>query len=610
MNFHKMVRKRQRMLWTSMVAAAFALFGCQDKPVQSGGSMDETSTLSFHRKDGSPAAGARVQLYGSADTGVEPRVQLIADAQGGVDLPAPGRGYYNLVVRGRDGDALFQDSLYSNGTVFSIASDTLMRTGVLTGRIRVQPQHSPRIAWIHVLGAGIWSNVDDSGRFKLEGVPAGKYTVAAYTLVDGYTPTFAGIRTISDSTVDAGDIQMVFTGLPVVRNLEARFDTLAGLVYLRWDSIPLRETWRYRVYRDGAVLGETSGSQWIDSVRLELPKDALAKGKHTYQVVVASAERRGDFWESITIQVISPILYQAVRFDWKKQSGLPWSGGLYRIDTMGGRLACWRSSTDSISSVQLWLSTDSGKSWALIRDSLALDALPARYQQAWWSLRTRPLGDYADILTSPDGVDWTIRSSVPVGVDDRKWWITAEGNALHLLSGRATTGSNYALNVPGWSWEGAGFLRMRHDEEFGRTVPQPGMGWSKVAWIDGLWWNGWIIPSGPMGIRLGQAYVTINRDPEPLSDRYWDRLEMAFHVIKLGERFAVFTDIDAWSVDTTGSEVHSIAWPGSGPHNEILYGGGILSVSDAGIFLGSLQTDPLPDPRGTWVKKTEVPVRY
>jgi len=403
--------------WTVFVAivSLSILNGCDETRASIGGAGDETSTVAFYRPDGKPAAGARVMIYGSADTGISPRDQVIADSRGSVDLPVLDKGFYNLVVR-EDGTAIFQDSLFSNGERILAASDTLRATGVLVGRLRVQPQHSPRIAWVHLLGAGKYLNVDDSGFFRMEGVPQGKFTMAALTRLSHYTPTFKEVRAVSDSVVDVGGIDLVYTGLPVVKNLQAQFDTLAGLVHLRWDSLSLRETWRYNVYRDDLLVGQTTGHRWIDTVSDEYPGNVPGQGVHTYQVRMASVDSVGPKWESITMRIISAYLYEEVKIDWEKLTDIPWNRGKYRLDTAGTDLVCWQSRFDSIQYVQFWRSTDSGRVWNLVSDSLRITTFPIRFRGKWWALMRRiqehPQGsvlmDTVEFIESQDGLDWKL----------------------------------------------------------------------------------------------------------------------------------------------------------------------------------------------------------
>jgi hypothetical protein len=515
------------------------------------------------------------------------------------------------VARDQTGNALFQDSLFSDGASLPVGTDTLRATGSVTGRLKVQPQDSPRIAWLEVLGAGLYANVDDSGKFRIDGVPAGRFTLAALTRNTDYTPTFAKVRVKTDSTTDVGTIELIYTGLPVVKNLQARFDTLAGLVYLQWDSIALRTTWRYKVYRDDILLGQTIGCRWIDTVSRELPANVPAQGKHTYRVVVADAQKDGPPWESITMQVISAMLYQELRFDWRKMSSLPWVGGLYRIDTAGSELVCWRSPLDSVSNVQMWVSLDSGRTWTLRKDSLSLRALPVRFGGAWWTVKEMPAADSVGVWKSLEGSSWAPVSSLPRVAGTNDWWLDLEESTIAVVDGcdHADCGSviqQYYDVAGGWRWTGTGFDAVTSLDSIGSL--QAGVGNFKRGWSDGGWWS--ISDFGQteyIQVDGIQARYGTGSYPSAFTK---SALEMGYFLFKTGDRYAVFSSRTAWSIDSTGTEVHSISWPGTGPHYEIRYGGGILSVSDAGVYLGTIQTDPPSDPRGTWVKQTLVPVVF
>jgi hypothetical protein len=646
MNFPKLFKFRH---WTVFVAgvSALALFGCDETKVTQGGSGDETSTVAFFKPDGKPAAGARVSLYGSADTGVEPRKQVVTDADGHARLAAPAKGFYNLVVRDGNGNAVLQDSLFSDGSSISAASDTLHATGVLTGRLAVQSQHSPRIAWIQLLGAGIWSNVDDSGRFRIKGVPAGKLTLAALTRVDGYTPTFANVKTMSDSTVDVGTIELVYTGLPVVKNLQARFDTLAGIVSLKWDSTELRQTWHYNVYRDERLLGQTTGTRWIDTVSDEYPGNVPSQGLHTYRTVLANADSVGPRWESITMRIISAYLYQEVKIDWEKRSELPWPSGLFRIDTAEGRLVGWRSAeygtsvnligendrrtNAHIGWMEMWVSTDSGKTWFKKEDSLFLGALPVRHAGTWWSVRrgrsslVPPPGDQGHyggglasilydtgvIVTSTDGRKWDSAAIVAPNSPQTNWRLEESDGHLFLLGGCLTSRCDsvspsfqgYGYDSHAWRLDGS-FWTAILAIDTAVPVQSSGVFMMKSIW-SGRWWN-----------ILGAAWPILNGHqlPSENSSSYelaYQSLQNIFFPFEASGRVLFFGREKATSMDTAFSVFHSLAWPGKGPHYEMKLGSRILSVSDSGVYLGRILSGTEGgDPRGTWVKQTEIPAVY
>lgn len=651
--------------WTVFVAiiSLSILIGCDDTRTSIGGSGDETSTVAFYRPDGKPAAGARVMIYGSADTGASPRDQVIADSRGSVDLPVLDKGFYNLVVR-EDGTAIFQDSLFSNGERILAASDTLRATGVLVGRLRVQPQHSPRIAWVHLLGAGKYLNVDDSGFFRMEGVPQGRFTMAALTRLSHYTPTFKEVRAVSDSVVDVGTIELVYTGLPVVQNLEARFDTLAGRVFLRWDSLSLRAKWHYRVLRDEQVVGETSGPRWVDTVSDELPADLPKRGIHTYRVEVADADTIGPKWESITLQVISPMLYEATRIGWDKKSDLPWpKGSGFQLDTLDGQLVAWRSAEYetkvtwagesqprllvSTGLVEKWTSPDGGATWSKVADSLPIGAFPIRWRGNWWSVRATTLqpvlgsATNADqllarpsanvvVVRSDDGVHWDSVETLSAGVQASRFRMEAAGDTvwicgsnLHEQQPNGYLNSYIRRDVVAW-WSTQGnwnsipqkemaseiYWQLERDRPF-RT--DQSIHWELSNW-DGGWWrmSGGVSSNWEFTVfnglnwRKKAVWQAAGYDDSP---KYLDI--GGPRVLRMGEAWLlVFGGSVNLSVDTGLSIPHAISWPGSGYHFERFLGGKVVSVSDAGVYVGTILPPGATDARGSWTKSKETPVLF
>lgn len=618
-----------------------ALLGACDRA--SGGTTDETSTVTFYLPDGAPAAGARVQIYASSDTTRKPRDQVFADRQGRVRLPRLEADYYNLVTRDENGRAIFQDSLVSDGKRMDFASDTLVETGVVVGRVRVQPQHSPRIVWIALLGSGTYLNVDDSGRFRIEGVAEGRYTVAGFTKTEGYTTTFGALRVKRDSVSDIGTLEMVFTGLPVVRNLEARFDTLAGVVHLRWDSVGLRETWKYTVLRDGMPVGATTGARWIDTVSDEYPADVPSEGRHVYRVVVSDAERSGPVWESIEMRILSAYLYQEVNVDWAHKAALPWPEGSFEVEVSDGVLHAWRSAEkgsmvqlegDSIPRrnlhrglVERWESRDSGATWSKDVDSLRLACLPVHHAGRWWAVREKPgplerwslQGDSATYEWRPEDVTKFYDTLVIVtSTDGRRW------DSLTTLSGvSGTTSLRFELGSTGlclvgsksawmvdedvawWCLEGSTFVRSIAQSVWeAAALGLPARGYSSVTsayfWLMGMW----SIRINPM--RFG--VVEINQRDIPSEWQPYDADNPPRVVPVSTDRVVLFQSIDAISMDSSLTTFHTISWPGGGFHRELMWGSRILSISDSGVYLGRILSGlEGGDPRGTWVKKTETP---
>lgn len=626
----------------AFVAFLAGLSGCQDRSAD-GGTTDGTSTVSFYTPDGKPAVNARVQVFASSDTTRIPRAQAFTDAEGRVDLPVLDADLYNLVARDESGRAIFQDSLVSDGKSMDYTSDTLVGTGVVIGRIRVQPQHDPRIVWIALLGAGTYLNVDDSGRFRIEGVPEGKFTLAGFTKTEGYTTTFDALRVKRDSTSDIGILDMVFTALPVVQNLEARFDTLAGLVHLRWDSLALRQTWKYTVLRDARVVGETTGPRWIDTVSDEYPADVPSQGRHAYRVVVSDARGSGPVWESIEMRIISSYLYEEVKVDWVRKAELPWPSSSIRIDLADSILGVWRSVENGTEIllpgeslartvrhrgwVQRWSTMDSGQTWTKNSDSLPLGALPVAFDGAWWSIRRSTAGFVErgdDSLTPNSGIEVSLPygSLVVVRSTDGVRWdsIASLVPSRRLYDSRLEVGEGrlwilgaddiygFAGDQFGWSiGPGAGkpvFEENWLEQNRLERTPYLSVGlypasrtwhgaWREVSFGVGFWQ----VDKRRCTFRTGSFSIPHDADWMP-------------KLVRISEtRLALFgVEDSAISMDSTISQFHAMPSPHRRRHVEAMWGGRILSISDAGVYLGRILSGlEGGDPRGTWVKKTETP---
>lgn len=241
---------RRRIL--TLLAGCVALLAACDKSAD-GGTNDDTSTVvAFYTKDGRPAVGAAVKIFASSDTSRVPASKVYTNSSGAVTMPALAAGYYNILVEGDSGDVAFQDSLVSDGKNLPYRSDTLVGAGVVTGRVRVQPNDDPRIAWVSLLGAGKNDNVDESGRFRFEGVPEGTYSLVVLTDRTGYTRTFRAPIVRRDSVTDLGDIELVYTGMPVATGISALWDSLSGTTRIRWDSTTSGKVQGWQILRSAS----------------------------------------------------------------------------------------------------------------------------------------------------------------------------------------------------------------------------------------------------------------------------------------------------------------------------------------------------------------------
>lgn len=321
---------------------ALGLAAC-DRRAGTSDEHETTVAARLYQPDGSPASGARIKIYAVADTSKTPQDQVFTAADGSVNLPTDlPAGEYNLVVSDGDGNGLVIDSLRSKGTgAPSMRSDTLRPMGVLRGRLQVEPQHSPRIAWVQILGTGLAANVDTLGNFRLE-VPAGRITLVARTLEPQYTPTFRAIRTIPDSILDIGVVRLEYTGIPVVEGLSVTYDTLNGVATVRWNRATMPGLLGYVLYgtSGGAITIDDLGDTSFSDALFHPDRFVEAPVSREYSVVgMDSARDLGTPWRRVSVAGIPP--WSMVRKGFRHDTlGRMPPSGCDELDTLAGGLVC------------------------------------------------------------------------------------------------------------------------------------------------------------------------------------------------------------------------------------------------------------------------------
>lgn len=359
------------------VVPAIGLAAC-DRQAGTSDEHETTVAARLFQPDGSPASGARIKIYAVADTAKTPQDLVFAAPDGSVrlptDLPA---GEYNLVATDGLGNGLVIDSLLSKGAgAPSLRSDTLRPLGVLTGRLQVEPQHSPRIAWVQILGVGLAANVDTSGNFRLE-VPAGRITLAALTREEDYTPTFRAVKTISDSVLDIGTVRLEYTGIPVVEGLTVTYDTLNGVATVQWNRATMPGLLGYEVQWGGYqsfTIDNLSDTVFRDTLFRPETFEDQRKTREYSVVAVDSARKPGVAWRRMALDVPSPwtVPRRGFRIDTTFRIELP-ENACNVLDTAGEHLVCIREGSRQgewhtlhfADTAEVRVSRD-GKTWTLL----------------------------------------------------------------------------------------------------------------------------------------------------------------------------------------------------------------------------------------------------
>jgi hypothetical protein len=298
---------RKTLPWASALLFINCLF--QSDQAKRGSVVDnEVRVGMIFLADGKPAANARVQVFpvghvpeaaGLPKKGNSSALVFSTrtDKDGRYSLDSLPKGPYNI-LGDLDGEYSYSDSVFISDTTRTLASDTLKDPGSITGIVALEPNHDRRTAFVQVLGTNIFVNADADGRFTLKDMSRGSYSLRVVTTFANYTPYFGGIRVRSGQSDTLADtLRMVFTGIPVVRNLQGSYDTAQAMARLAWTPTKYDYLKEYLVYRTEAKainpsslpIARTKDTVFIDSLA------ALASGgwplsgaapKFEYQVLI------------------------------------------------------------------------------------------------------------------------------------------------------------------------------------------------------------------------------------------------------------------------------------------------------------------------------------
>lgn len=310
-----------RLLW--IIALLALAFGCKPEDT-AGGSVEENEVLAgtLYLPDGTPAAGATVRVYtvdhvpgtksiAKQEAGRELVFSAQTDEKGRYSIDSLPRGEYNLL--GQDNNLVsYRDSVFIWGQPKGLGSDTLRAPGSLTGWVKLQPNHDPRTVTVQVLGTNTFVNAGADGKFVLEGLAAGQYSLQVLTTEPQYTPLAASAKIHSGASDTLPDtLRLVYTGIPVVTGLKVSYDTLSGVARVSWNGVAYPQLQGYQVFRDkpedlllkATPIGMTSDTFYLDT--LFVPDSISGRGpnngaadstylKYRYRVkVVNKSEQTG-----------------------------------------------------------------------------------------------------------------------------------------------------------------------------------------------------------------------------------------------------------------------------------------------------------------------------
>ncbi|MEN9309073.1 MAG: hypothetical protein RL173_3005 [Fibrobacterota bacterium] len=431
--------------WGALLPTIFALAACDKSIDPVAGTNNETHTKgTLFQANGKVAVGARVRVFAAnQDIGDSlPVTQTQVDLNGQIPLQLK-RGYYSLLADDTSRSAVFIDSVFSDGDTVMIPVDTLRPTGTLTGHVRVQPMHSPAIAWVHLMRTNLYANVDSSGSFRLDGAPAGNLDLVAVSHLTEYTPTHKLVRVRSDSSIDVDTISLVYNGLPLAKKVAASYDSATGVVTVTWQDTSFARKANWLVYRSNgsnsaidSVATSSSGSL-SDTIFARLGHPGLhsifdsIETNLSYWVAAQSKDgTTGPRWEKVDVRAKSPALIRRWGVNWSNP--IPVTGFALpeysRLDTLADALSVsqWVNTTDTTQAYQLRLLNPTGQ-WttATLPHIPEMESSPLFWKGRVWLVKGRGsarhfddtamgnttivrtnIYDSAAILSSADGIAW------------------------------------------------------------------------------------------------------------------------------------------------------------------------------------------------------------
>src|SRR5512133_424806 len=233
-----------------VVAAALLVLNCS-------GTGDEvvtgtrTSARIFEQGGQTLAAGVVVKIFRSDAVNGRPVLEQSTNENGTYSFAELPPGRYNIWAQ-RDSQACYQNDIIISATDTTVSDDTLDCVSSITGTVSVEPQHDPRSVTIRVVGLDKFiTNTGSGGRFTLSDMAKGTYTLLLESTLEAYTPTVVKIdvRACRNDTL-SDTLKCVFTGIPVVRELHASYDTAGGIARLAWKPTDDRDLQNYVIYRD------------------------------------------------------------------------------------------------------------------------------------------------------------------------------------------------------------------------------------------------------------------------------------------------------------------------------------------------------------------------
>jgi hypothetical protein len=197
------------------------------------------------------------------------------DDQGHFSVNGLADGCYNVWAE-LDSLVMLHDSIYIATSLLQSTNDTLNLPASLSGVVKIQPNHNLATVIVQALGTNIYANVNSKGQFTLPKLAKGDYQLKFSTSINEYVPKFfsIGIRFSKPDTIK-DTVELTYTGIPVITNIQASYDSLSGRVRISWHPVAYFDLSAYLVYRaqgnddlqpKGILIGVTTDTIYYDTI--------------------------------------------------------------------------------------------------------------------------------------------------------------------------------------------------------------------------------------------------------------------------------------------------------------------------------------------------------
>jgi hypothetical protein len=215
------------------------------------------------------------------------------DNQGHFSVKGLVDGCYN-VSAAQDSLVMFHDSIFIATDLLQSSNDTLHNPASLSGTVKIQPNNNVTTVIVQALGTDLYANVNTKGQFTFPKLAKGEYQLKFSTSLSEYVPKFVSVGilySMPDTIKDT--IELTFTGIPVVTNIQAWYDSLSGKIRISWHPVEYFDLFDYIIYRGTDSLfnsiGEPIGAS-TDTTYSDVVAGKLDTGSYRFNYRVAARD--------------------------------------------------------------------------------------------------------------------------------------------------------------------------------------------------------------------------------------------------------------------------------------------------------------------------------